>query len=145
MSTESVARDLIANMTNIEKVKSMVTPDAMASGGVLPMALPMMEAMKVVGGLSTAFPDFKIDIQQVTLNGNQATVKVMWGGTNNGPLNLGIPGMPAIPATGKKVSVKDSYIVTVLGDKVTHFEVISPTDGGIPAALMQLGVQMPSM
>ena len=39
MSTESIARDLIANMTNIEKVKSMVTPDAMASGGVLPMAL----------------------------------------------------------------------------------------------------------
>jgi predicted ester cyclase len=145
MSTESIARDLIANMTNIEKVKSMVTPDAMASGGVLPMALPVMDAMKVVAGLSTAFPDFKIDIQQVTLNGNQATVKVMWGGTNTGPLNLGIPGMPSMPATGKKVSVKDSYIVTVQGDKVSHMEVNSPADGGIPAALMQLGVKMPSM
>jgi len=145
MSTESIARDLIANMTNIEKVKSMVTPDAMASGGVLPMALPVMDAMNVVSGLATAFPDFKIDIQQVTLNGNQATVKVMWGGTNNGPLNLGIPGMPSMPATGKKVSVKDSYIVTVQGDKVSHMEVNSPADGGIPAALMQLGVKMPSM
>jgi predicted ester cyclase len=145
MSTESIARDLIANMTNIEKIKTMVTPDAMASGGVLPMTLPIMEAMKVTAGLSTAFPDFKIDIQQVTVNGNQATLQIMWSGTNNGPLNLGIPGMPAIPATGKKVSVKDAFIVTVMGDKVSHFEVNSPSDGGIPAALMQLGVQMPSM
>ena len=145
MSIEQVARDLITNMTDAGKIKSMLTTDAMASGGVLPMAMPAMEAMNVMSGLTTAFPDLKIDIQQVTVNGNQATVKVMWGGTNTGPLNLQIPGMPSIPATGKKVSVKDAYIVTVMGDKVTHFEVISPSDGGIPAALMQIGVQMPSM
>jgi len=41
--------------------------------------------------------------------------------------------------------VKDTYIVTVKGDKVSHFQVDSPADGGIPAALMQMGVQMPGM
>jgi hypothetical protein len=41
--------------------------------------------------------------------------------------------------------VKDTYIVTVQGDKVSHLQVESPTDGGIPAMLAQLGVKMPGM
>jgi predicted ester cyclase len=105
----------------------------------------MLEALKAVDGLNAAIPDLKYDIQQVTVNGNQATVKVQWGGTQSGPLNLAMPGMPTIPPSGKKVSVKDSYVLTVKGDKVIHIKIDSPADGGIPAALAQLGVKMPAM
>jgi predicted ester cyclase len=143
MTVEQVARDLVLNTTNIEKVKAMVTANAMASGGVLPQPIPMMESMKVMAGLTTAFPDFKINIQQVTVNGNEATVKAVWGGTHTGPLSL--PGMPTVAPTGKKVSVKDAYVITVQGDKASHLRVDSPADGGIPAALAQLGVKMPGM
>ena len=122
----------------------MLTPDAMASGGVLPQPIPAMEAMKVMAGLSTAFPDLKFDVQQVTVNGNQATVKAQWSGTQTGPLSL-MPDMPSIPPTGKKVSVQDAYIITVQGDKVSHMQVDSPAGGGIPGALAQLGVKMPAM
>ena len=145
MSVEQVARDLVLNMSNDEKVKTMVTADAMASGGVLPQPIPVMEAMKVMAGLTTAFPDLKFDIQQVTVNGNKATVKAQWSGTQTGALSLPMPGMPSIPPTGKKVSVKDAYVITVQGDKVSHMRVESPADGGIPAALAQLGVKMPGM
>jgi predicted ester cyclase len=145
MSIDQIARDFIVNMNDTGKIKAMLTADAMASGGVLPQAIPVMESMKVMAGLTTAFPDFKIVIQQVTVNGNQATVKVQWSGTNSGPMSLPIPGMSTIPATGKKVSVKDAYIVTVQGEKISHLEVISPADGGIPAALMMMGVKVPSM
>jgi predicted ester cyclase len=145
MSTEQVARDLVTNMNNAEKLKAMVTADAMASGGVLPQPVPMMEAMKVMSGLTIAFPDLKFNVQQVTVNGNQATVKAEWSGTNTGPLSLPMPGVPTIPATGKKVSVKDTYILTVQGDKVSHMQVESPTDGGIPGAIAQLGLKIPSM
>jgi predicted ester cyclase len=145
MSVEQVARDIVSNMNNAEKMKAMVTADAMASGGVLPQPIPMMEAMKVMAGLTSAFPDLKFDIQQVTVNGNQATVKAQWSGTNTGPLSLPVPGMPTVPPTGKKVSVKDAYVVTVQGDKISHMQVESPADGGIPAALAQLGVKMPGM
>ena len=145
MSVEQIARDLVLNMNNAEKMKAMVTADAMASGGVLPQPIPVMEAMKLMAGLTAAFPDLKFDIQQVTVNGNQATVKAQWGGTQSGALSLPMPGMPAIPPTGKKVSVKDTYVITVQGDKVSHMTVESPADGGIPAALAQLGVKMPSM
>ena len=143
MSVEQVARDLVAMMTDEEATKARLTADAMASGGVLPEPMPALEAFKLIGGLMTAFPDLKFDIQQVTVNGNQATVKAQWGGTQSGALSL--PGMPAIPPTGKKVSVKDAYVFTVHGDKASHMRVESPADGGIPAALAQLGVKMPAV
>jgi len=145
MSVEQVARDLITMMTDVEKTKVHLTADAMASSGVLPQPMPAMEAFKMVGGLKTAFPDLKFEVQQVTVNGNQATVKAMWSGTNTGALSLPMPGMPSIPPTGKKVSVKDAFVVTVQGDKVFHLLVESPADGGIPAVLAQLGVKMPGM
>ncbi len=53
--------------------------------------------------------------------------------------------MQPIPPTGKWVSVKDTFIVTVQGDKVSHMTVVSPPDGGIPAALAQIGVEVPRM
>jgi predicted ester cyclase len=145
MSVEQVARDLIMNMTDVEKTKAHLTADAVASGGVLPKPMPALEAFKMIAGLKTAFPDLKFEVQQVTVNGNQATVKAQWSGTNTGPLSLPMPGMPSVPPTGKKVSVKDAFVVTVKGDKVSHLLVESPADGGIPAALAQLGVKMPGM
>jgi hypothetical protein len=145
MTVEQIARDFITNMTDLEKTKKSITSDAMADGGVLPQAIPALEALKIVSGLKTAIPDIKFDIQQVSVNGNQVTVKALWGGNQTGPLSLPIPGMKTISPTGKKVWVKDGYVVTVQGDKVSHFHVESPADGGIPAALAQLGVKTPGM
>lgn len=146
MSVEQVARDFITMMTDVEKTKAHLTADAVASGGILPQPMPAMEAFNLIGGLMTAFPDLKFEVQQVTVNGNQATVEVQISGTNTGTLSLPMPGMPSnIPPTGKKVSVKDAFVVTVQGDKVSHLQVNSPADGGIPAVLGQLGVKMPGM
>ncbi|HEY3313327.1 MAG TPA: nuclear transport factor 2 family protein [Anaerolineales bacterium] len=145
MSVEQVARDFISTMADANKTIAYLTPDAMASGGVLPQSMPAMEAFKMIGGLNGGFPDLKFEVRQVTVNGNQATVKAQVSGTNTGPLNLGMPGMPSIPPTGKKVSVPDAFIVTVQGDKVSHIQVDSPADGGVPAILAALGVKMPGM
>ena len=145
MSVEQVARDFITGMTDVKKMEGMVTPDAMASGGVMPQPMPLMESFKMIAGMTTAFPDLKFEVQQVTVNGNQATVKAKVSGTQTGTFSMPIPGMPTIPPTGKKVPVPDSYVVTVQGDKVSHIRVDSPADGGVPAILMQLGVKMPTM
>lgn len=141
MSVEQVANDFVKNMDDSERLKGLVAPDAMASGGILPQAIPVMQAMGVVNALSTAMPDLNFEIEQTTVSGDQATVKVRWSGTQSGPLSLPMPGMPTLPPTGKKVSVKDAFVVTVRGDKVSHLHVESPADGGIPAALEQLGVK----
>jgi hypothetical protein len=143
MSVEQIASDFITKLNDVNAAEAYLTPDAVAAGGVLPQPIPAAEAISIMSALNTAFPDLKFDIQNVTVKGTQATVQAIWSGTNNGELNM--PGMPSIPATGKQVSVKDTYIVTVQGDKVSRIEVDSPTDGGIPAALDQIGVKVPGM
>jgi len=145
MSVEQIARDFITKMNDVNAAESYLTPDAVSAGGVLPQPIPAREAIGLLTALKTAFPDLKFDIQDVTVNGNQATVQAIWSGTNNGPLNMPFPGMQNIPPTGNQVSVNDTYIVTVQGDKVSRLEVDSPTDGGIPAALGQIGVKVPGM
>ena len=56
-----------------------------------------------------------------------------------------MPGMPTIPPTGKKVWVKDTYVLTVHGEKVSSLRMDSPADGGMPGALAQMGVKLPGM
>jgi hypothetical protein len=145
MSVEQVARDFVASLNDPEKLKGLITADAVVSGGVLPQPAPMMEAMGIMGGLATAMPDLSIDIDQVTVSGNDATVKVHLSGTQSGPLSLPLPGMPTVPPTGKEALVKDAFVITVQGDKVSHMHVESPVDGGIPGVLAQLGVKFPGM
>src|SRR5689334_12633642 len=133
-------------MTDVEKTKAHLTPDATASGGVLPQPMPAMEAFGLVGALKTAFPDLKFEVEDVTVNGNKAKVNMLVSGTNTGPLSLPMPGMPSnMPPTGKKASAKDTFVVTVEGDKVSHLEVASPPDGGLPVLLSQIGVNPPAM
>jgi predicted ester cyclase len=112
---------------------------------MLPQPVPALEAFDMIDGLMSGFPDLKWDVHQVTVNGNQATVHARLSGTNTGELHLPMPGIPMIPVTGKKVSIEDVYIVTVQGDKVSHFHVDSPPGGGIPGMLAQLGVKLPGM
>ena len=145
MNVEQIASDFITKMNDVDAVESYLTADAVAAGGVLPQPIPAKEAVSILSALNTAFPDLKFDVQNVTVKGNQATVQAVWSGTNKGPLNLPMPGMQNIPPTGKHVSVKDTYIVTVQGDKVSRLEVDSPPDGGIPAALGQIGIKVPGM
>ncbi len=145
MSVEQVARDFITKMTDARATEGMLTANATASGGLLPQSMPAMEAFKMMDGLNSAFPDLKFEVQQVTVNGNQATVKAKVSGTHTGPFAVPVPGMPSIPATGKKVSMQDAYVITVQGDKVSHMQIDLPADGGLPAILMQLGVKMPQM
>jgi hypothetical protein len=145
MSVEQIARDFIQNMTDEKKTTDRLTPNAMVDGGVLPKPMPAKDAIKLMQGLSTAMPDLTFDIQEVDVNGNLATVKAIWRGTQTGPLDLGIPGVPVLPPTRKKVSVEDTYLVVVKGDKVDHLTVESPANGGIPGALSQLGVDNPGM
>ena len=147
MSVEQVARDFVEGMmADAEKTKEHITPDAMVSGGVLPQPMPAMEAFNLIGAMKTAFPDLKFEVEKVTVNGNQATVNVQLTGTNTGTLSMPLPGMPSsIPPTGKKVSVPDTFVVTVQDDKVSHMNVDSPAGGGLPAVLAQIGVKMPGM
>jgi steroid delta-isomerase-like uncharacterized protein len=57
---------------------------------------------------STAFPDFRIAIDDVVAEGNKVVVRWTFNGTNRGALAL-------IPATGKQVSVPNVIGIFHLG------------------------------
>ncbi len=145
MNVEETARDYVKKMDDPEKIKAYLTPDAMVSGSILPQAIPGTQALGILGAWTKAIPDIKFDIREVKVNGNDATVQLNWGGTQSGPLSLPFPGMPTIPATGKKVWVKDTYTLTVKDGKVSYMRLEGPADGGMPGAFAQLGVKMPGM
>ncbi len=145
MNVEQLARDFVAKMDDPAKTKARFTPDATISGGILRQPLRWTEGVELMSALKTAFPDIRFEVQQVTVNGNQATVRADWSGTNTGALHLPQAGAPNIPPTGKKVRVPDTYRLTLEGDKVSHLELESPYNGGIPAALAQIGVKVPGM
>ncbi len=145
MNPEQIARDIVVNMGDEARVKSLLAPGAMASGGVLPKPMPAADAFNMIAGLKGGFPDLRFEAREVKVNGDQVTVKAQVSGTNTGALSLPMPGIPSIPATGKKVSVPDAYVITVKGDKVTDLRIDSPANGGIPAMLTQLGVKLPGM
>ncbi len=145
MNVEQIARDYVTKMNNPEMIKAYLTADAVVSGGVLPQPIPATEGLKILGGFTNAIPDIRFDVGQITVNGNEATVQLHWGGTHAAALSLPMPGMPTVPPTGKKIWVKDTYGITVEGQKVSNMRMESPADGGIPAALDQMGVKMPGM
>ncbi len=145
MNVEETARDYVMKMGDPEQIKAFLTPDAMVSGSVLPQPISGMQAVGILSAWTAAIPDIKFAVHEVKVNGNDATVQLNWGGTQSGPLSLPFPGLPTIPATGKKVWVKDTYPLTVKDGKVSYMRLDAPADGGMPGALAQLGVNLPGM
>ena len=67
-------------------------------------------------------------------------------GTQTGELNLPLPGVPKIPASGKHVSLpKEKNTVTVKNGKISRFEAEVVPGGGVMGILAQLGVPIPQM
>ena len=77
------------------------------------------EIVNTTFGWRQAFPDAKGTIQNIFASGNQAVAEILWEGTHTGDL----PGPGGtIPATGKRIKVPASMLVTAEGGKLkeTH-------------------------
>ena len=79
---------------------SLLTPDGRLSG--------LQGASFLLQAYSTAFPDFRLAIDDVVAEGNKVVVRWTFNGTNRGAL-------PSIPATGKHVSVPNVIGIFQLG------------------------------
>jgi len=89
-------------------------------------------------GWFTAFPDLSAVVKNHVATEEQVAAEVEFTGTNRGPLQM-VPGAPAIPATGKKVTGKGTYFIRVRNGK--GVEVHSYPDGA--GLMMQLGLMPP--
>ncbi len=110
--------------------------------GVTPQPLGRQEYLGFMHSINTAFPDFKFEEVSSSESGDTVTIKHHITGTQTGPLNL--PGVPPIPATGKKIRLpEETSVFTFAGGKATKYQAHPAPDGGLPGILKQLGVEMP--
>jgi predicted ester cyclase len=128
---------------DMAKAGSYMTDD-FAFSGPMPQPLGKAEFLALQGALVAALPDWKFNAKDFKVQGNKVTATVQITGTHTATLSPIMPGMPPIPATGKKVALPpEPFSVTLRGDKLAAFEVAQTPAGGVPGLLAQIGAPMP--
>jgi hypothetical protein len=121
---------------DVATISGMVTDDFQFLG-VTPQALGKQEFLGFIQALHTAFPDFKFNETSASESGDTATIKHKISGTHTGTFN--VPGMPPIPASGKKFQLpEETSVFTFSGDKATKYRAQPAPDGGLPGILKQI-------
>ena len=110
------------------------------------MPVGKREFIGLMMAMRKAMPDWKFNAGEYQENGDQVTVPFQISGTQTGELQLPMPGMPAIPPSGKKVSLpSEPSTFTVKNGKLVKLEVANVPGGGVMGILSQLGVNIPGM
>lgn len=122
-------------------VSSLITEDFTLSGAV-PQTLGKQDFLGFMHAMITAFPDFKFNETFTEEGADKVVITQHITGTHTGTLAL--PGMPPIPATGKKVALpEEKQVFTFRDGKFAKSEGHPVPGGGVMGILAQLGVQMP--
>jgi len=147
MSATDVVKEGLAaaEAGDFGKFESLIADDFSMSGPV-PMPVGKREFVGLMTAFLKAMPDWRFNPGEYKENGDQVTVPIQITGTQTGELQLPMPGMPAIPPSGKSVSLPaEPSTFTVKNGKLTKLEVESTPAGGVTGILSQLGVNMPGM
>ncbi len=122
---------------------SLMTDD-FTFNGPLPEPIGKEAYVAFQAMLIRALPDWKFNLQNLTIQGNTVIGASLITGTHTATLQPIQPGMPALPPTGIKVTLPVEPIkATMRGDKIARFEVTPVPGGGVPGLLAQIGIQMP--
>lgn len=145
MSAEQIIRASAEALIvgDIARTLSYYTADATISGGPFPVPVPAATGLQSMYNTITAMSDVRIEFDSFTQEGDRVAVVFHSGGIHIREFNLGLPGRPTLPPTGKRYWVEDKYIWTMRGDKLAALQIDSPPNGGLPGILRQLGMQLP--
>ncbi|MHC4481535.1 MAG: ester cyclase [Planctomycetota bacterium] len=128
---------------DFDKAAELLTDD-MVFAGPVPQPVGKREYLGLQSALKAAMPDWKFNASDFKESGDQVTAVMTVTGTHTAELKLPLPGMPTVPATGKKVALpKQTGTFTVKGDKVSRIDIAVEAGGGVQGILAQLGVSMP--
>jgi hypothetical protein len=128
---------------DFKKLEGLVADDFVLAGPT-PEPHGKREFVGLQMALQAAMPDWKFNDTDMKENGDVVTVNFQISGTQTGELNLPLPGLPKLPASGKKVQLpKEQSTFTVTNGKLSRLDVASTPGGGVAGVLAQLGVQMP--
>jgi predicted ester cyclase len=104
----------VFNRGNISLVDELFAPDFVEHEELPPGIPPGREAVKQLSSMfRSAFPDFKVTIDDITAEGDKVVVRGIWSGTHKGEFM-------GIAPTGKSASFGVIDIVRIAGGKVVE-------------------------
>ncbi len=112
--------------------------DDFTVSGITPQPLGKQEFLAGQKQWAIGVPDWRVALQEVREEGNAVRSTALITGTHTNTLAL--PGLPPLPATGKRFSTTDVITTTLRGDHIAAMDIVS----GSPGFFEQLGVQVPS-
>ena len=114
--------------------------------GPVPQPIGKQEFLAIQSAFEDAFQDWSFNSHDEVEQGDKVVAAVQISGTHTRDLVLPMPGMPPIPATGKRVSLPVEHITfTFKGDKIVGLTSDNVPGGGIPGVLAQIGVPLQPM
>ena len=114
--------------------------------GPVPQPIGKQEFLAIQSAFEDAFQDWSFNSHDEVEQGDTVVAAVQITGTHTRDLVLPMPGMPRIPATGKRVSTPVEHITfTFKGDKIASLTSDNVPGGGVPGVLAQIGVPLPPM
>lgn len=108
----------IFNEGNLALVDELYKPGFVRHDRALPEDIVGLDAFKnYVTSLRTAYPDFRVTVDEQIVKGDKIVTRWTVTATNTGPLQTP---MGELPPTGKKMSVPGVDIVSVADGKITE-------------------------
>jgi heme-degrading monooxygenase HmoA len=137
---EQITRQVVAAIEarDFDAARALLSDDFEFSGAV-PQPINADAWLGVHRALGAAFSDFSFRFQPAKTTGDMLEGTVQVGGTQDGEFRAPVPGLPIIPATGKRVLNPMEHIrVTARGGKLTNWDVEHVSDGGLAGIVKQL-------
>lgn len=126
---------------DFDKAATYLSDDFTLSGPT-PQPVGKNEFIGIQSAFMRAIPDWSFNSHDLQEQGEKVTSAVQITGTHT--KELVVPGMPPIPATGKKISLPEEHLeFTFKGDKIASLSSDNVPGGGVPGVLQQIGVQVP--
>jgi hypothetical protein len=114
--------------------------------GPVPEPVGKHEFVGLMTAMVAGIPDWKFNGKDFKQAGDIVTVTFQITGTQTRELSLPMPGIPKIPASGKRISLPlEPITITVKDGKISRLESAVVAGGGVMGVLAQLGVAIPQM
>lgn len=127
-----------------QRARSLLADD-FTFGGAVPQPIGPDAWLGIHRAMSEAMPDFSFNASGFQDENGTVSVQVHPSGTQTRDMQVPLPGLARIPATGKRVALPVEPVrATVRGEKIATMTVTEVPGGGVPGMLAQLGVPFPA-
>jgi predicted ester cyclase len=128
-----------------DKFADMLTDD-MVFAGPVPEPVGKREFVALMAAIGPAVPDWKFNARDFKQDGDKVTAVYQISGTQTGVLDLPMPGLQKIPASGKHFTLpRELNTLTLRNGKISRWESEVVPGGGVMGMLAQLGIPLPPM